>query len=80
MEISDFTRNILGSTIRLHLTDGRVLEGLFLSIDRAFNFVIEDCTEYHIDPSSKSRLLGLAIVPGGHVTKCALKSSAAENC
>ena len=68
----------LGQTIRIHISDGRVIEGEFQCMDKDLNFVLGNSVEYYDikaeDISRElpaddvpSRQLGAAMVPGTHV-------------
>jgi small nuclear ribonucleoprotein (snRNP)-like protein len=42
----DFLRSILNRNLKVELTDGRVLIGIFLCTDRDANMVLGSCKEY----------------------------------
>jgi len=69
-------RSWLNKNMKVEMSDGRFLVGIFLCTDRAGNVIIGSCNEYTSDPdkediehSAEARILGLAMVPGHHVTK-----------
>uniref|UniRef100_A0A1B6JYY9 Sm domain-containing protein n=1 Tax=Homalodisca liturata TaxID=320908 RepID=A0A1B6JYY9_9HEMI len=57
--------------MKIEMTDGRVLIGMFLCTDRDGNVILGSCSEY-LNPevcgfSDEPRLLGLVMVPGRHI-------------
>merc|ERR1719315_317254 len=66
----------LNKNMKVEMSDGRVLIGIFLCTDRAGNVIVGSCNEYTSDPDAVSgaveeppRILGLAMVPGHHIAK-----------
>lgn len=64
----------LNKNIKVEMTDGRFLLGVFLCTDRSSNVIVGNCTEYTCDPetvdqSEEPRVLGLSMVPGHHIVK-----------
>mmetsp|Transcript_365 Transcript_365/g.633 ORF Transcript_365/g.633 Transcript_365/m.633 type:complete len:84 (+) Transcript_365:67-318(+) len=76
-------REFLGKTIRVVLSDGRIIEGNLLSMDKDTNFVVGSAIEWHgvEDASSASigdavnRNIGSATIPGSHVVQVLAQSS-----
>jgi small nuclear ribonucleoprotein (snRNP)-like protein len=70
-------KKLLGSNIRIRISDGRLIEGEFQCVDKHMNFIIGNATEYHnhtddntaLSKSSSSRALGMSVIPGNHVIK-----------
>lgn len=72
-------RSWLNKNMKVKMSDGRFLVGIFLCTDRAGNVIIGSCNEYTCDPDqaeeenteeqAEARILGLALVPGHHVTR-----------
>jgi len=65
-------RSMLNKNIKMKMSDGRILVGIFLCTDRAGNVIIGSCNEYTTDPDAEDaceepRVLGLAMVPGQHI-------------
>merc|ERR1711953_985720 len=58
----------LNKSMKVLMSDGRVLVGIFLCTDKAGNVIIGSCNEY-TESSSEPRMLGLAMVPGKHIDK-----------
>ena len=64
----DFLRQWLNKSMRIELSDGRVLVGTFLCTDASANVILGNCTEtLEEDDQSEPRVLGLAMVPGKHI-------------
>ncbi|XP_034941834.1 N-alpha-acetyltransferase 38, NatC auxiliary subunit [Chelonus insularis] len=57
----------LNHFLRIKMTDGRVLTGLFLCTDRDANVILGSCDEYLSEDHSEPRGLGLVMVPGRHI-------------
>ncbi|XP_074652527.1 N-alpha-acetyltransferase 38, NatC auxiliary subunit-like [Tubulanus polymorphus] len=61
-------RSWLNKTMRIKMTDGRVLIGAFMCTDRDRNVILGSCQEYlKEDSQEEPRVLGLAMVPGHHI-------------
>jgi len=64
-------RSWLNKNMRILLTDGRVLVGIFLCTDKDANIILGSCTETLSEADEarqeEPRVLGLAMVPGRHV-------------
>ena len=64
--------------MRITLSDGRVIEGLFECMDKDMNFILGNATEFYGTSSinfasteiKNVRLLGQVMVPGAHVVSC----------
>ncbi|OXU31676.1 hypothetical protein TSAR_000717 [Trichomalopsis sarcophagae] len=59
-------RSWLNRTLRIKMTDGRILTGAFLCTDRDANVILGLCSEY-LSENSEARALGLVMVPGRHI-------------
>ena len=70
-DVSEGRRNLtswLNKNMKIKLTDGRVLIGIFLCTDKDANVILGTCAEYLLeDKSCEPRMLGLAMVPGRHI-------------
>ncbi|XP_071037385.1 N-alpha-acetyltransferase 38, NatC auxiliary subunit [Parasteatoda tepidariorum] len=65
-------RSWLNKNMRIEMTDGRILYGIFLCTDRDRNVILGSCAECLPAESDDStveepRVLGLAMVPGHHI-------------
>lgn len=63
-------RRWLNKTLRIEMSDGRVLIGVFLCTDRDANVILGSCSEYlsvEEIPTSEPRVLGLVMIPGKHI-------------
>ncbi|XP_066252928.1 N-alpha-acetyltransferase 38, NatC auxiliary subunit [Euwallacea similis] len=64
-------RSWLNKTLKVLMTDGRTLIGVFLCTDRDANVILGSCSEYlpADTPSSNEdpRMLGLVMIPGKHI-------------
>lgn len=70
-------RSWLNKSLRIDMSDGRVLVGIFLCTDRDANVILGSCTEYlpedaNEEPNASAtneepRMLGLVMVPGKHI-------------
>jgi small nuclear ribonucleoprotein (snRNP)-like protein len=56
----------LNRHLRIKMTDGRILTGIFLCTDRDANVILGLCSEY-LSENSEARALGLVMVPGRHI-------------
>ena len=64
---------LLGETLRVTLTDGRVFEGVFSCLDKGFNVVLNEASEVSLTGARKqfnARAGGVIIVPGARIAKC----------
>lgn len=57
----------LNKTLKIKMTDGRVLVGTFLCTDRDANVILGTCEEYLSVEHTEPRALGLVMVPGRHI-------------
>lgn len=55
-------------TLRIQLTDGRILIGNFLCTDSEANVILGMCME-DTDDGGEKRILGLVMIPGRHIVK-----------
>lgn len=62
-------RSWLNKHLKVVLSDGRILVGVFLCTDQNSNVILGSCTESTPEQSegSEPRILGLAMVPGRHI-------------
>ncbi|XP_063230160.1 N-alpha-acetyltransferase 38-A, NatC auxiliary subunit isoform X2 [Bacillus rossius redtenbacheri] len=64
-------RSWLNKNLKIEMTDGRVLIGVFLCTDRDGNVILGSCCEYlKLDgagAAEEPRVLGLVMVPGRHI-------------
>ncbi len=74
-------KSFLNKNMKIQLTDGRVLIGIFMCTDKDSNVILGSCAEYlSLEASNKigstvgdsgsdgePRILGLAMVPGRHI-------------
>ncbi|KAL5013761.1 hypothetical protein ScPMuIL_008031 [Solemya velum] len=63
----------LNKSMKIEMSDGRTLIGVFLCTDKDRNVILGSCEEYLKPPDSteereEPRILGLAIVPGQHIS------------
>jgi len=69
-----FLKSLLNKTLKIQLSDLRVVIGVFLCTDRDSNVILGQCQEFAnegqiYDDDDNSRMLGLAMVPGKHIVK-----------
>eukprot|EP00667_Euglena_gracilis_P026487 EG_transcript_31945 len=71
-------RSYLNERMRLEVADGRTFIGTVICVDKLRNVILRDCTEYSRRPLQlqggdkpweSTRYLGLALVPGQHITR-----------
>lgn len=72
-------RTWLNKPLRIKMSDGRVLIGIFLCTDRDANVILGSCSEYlpenDVTPGKtheEPRMLGLVMVPGKHIVSVAV--------
>ncbi|XP_025836047.1 N-alpha-acetyltransferase 38-B, NatC auxiliary subunit [Agrilus planipennis] len=74
-------RDWLNKLLRIEMTDGRSLVGIFLCTDRDANIILGSCSEYlpedeeecdSDEHSEESRMLGLVMVPGKHIVSISI--------
>lgn len=72
--------NWLNKSMRIRMTDGRTLVGVFLCTDCDCNIIVGSCEEYLRPPDSEPRedprILGLAMIPGKHVISIEIDDTA----
>ncbi|RUS88865.1 hypothetical protein EGW08_003410 [Elysia chlorotica] len=72
--------NWLNKSMRIRMTDGRTLVGVFLCTDCDCNIIVGSCEEYLRPPDSQPkedpRILGLAMIPGKHVVSIEIDETA----
>eukprot|EP00743_Colponemidia_sp_Colp-15_P009861 GILK01010806.1.p1 GENE.GILK01010806.1~~GILK01010806.1.p1 ORF type:complete len:107 (+),score=11.96 GILK01010806.1:40-321(+) len=74
-------RSMLGCTMKIEVTDGRVMYGTFMCTDKMSNIIL--CRAHEVrnvnnaDGSKREerRTLGLIMVPGQHVVKCEIDTN-----
>jgi len=77
----EFLKSLLNNILKIKLTDGRNLIGVFLCVDQDANIIIGSANEYSNDElSGEHRILGLAMVPGRHVVSIHVKKELAAGC
>ncbi|RWS22545.1 LSM domain-containing protein 1-like protein [Leptotrombidium deliense] len=69
----------LNKNMKIEMSDGRVLIGIFLCTDCHQNVILGSCMEY-VKPdedgyTEDARALGLAMVPGQHIVSICVDSS-----
>ncbi|KAJ5174947.1 uncharacterized protein N7482_000824 [Penicillium canariense] len=97
----EYLNGLLGRTLRIHATDGRMFVGLFKCTDAERNIILANSFEYRLPTTSAiqeaaaketeswdktsetksatvkvnmtSRLIGLIVIPGHHITKIELE-------
>ncbi|KAJ1618197.1 hypothetical protein T492DRAFT_1094633 [Pavlovales sp. CCMP2436] len=63
-------RASLDGPLRVGLSDGRLLTGTFLCLDRQRNILMRDTMETRPESEQPERRVGLVLVPFAHVTSC----------
>ncbi|XP_045908075.1 N-alpha-acetyltransferase 38, NatC auxiliary subunit isoform X1 [Micropterus dolomieu] len=73
---------LLNKNMRIRMTDGRTLVGLFLCTDRDCNVILGSAQEFlkSTDTFSQGepRVLGLAMIPGHHVVSIEVEADSLE--
>ena len=81
-------RSWLNSSLRITMSDGRVLIGIFLCTDRDANIILGSCSEYLPEEevsdelpseSEEPRMLGLVMVPGKHIVNISIDQNKTLN-
>merc|ERR1719195_853450 len=65
-------RQLMDTTVRIHITDGRIITGQLWCFDQLQNAILLNCQETRVakDSSRQHRPLGpLVMVPGKHLVK-----------
>ncbi|XP_052082767.1 N-alpha-acetyltransferase 38, NatC auxiliary subunit-like isoform X1 [Mytilus californianus] len=61
----------LNKSMKIKMTDGRTLIGVFLCTDKDRNVILGSCEEYlrspDVDDREDPRILGLAMIPGHQI-------------
>ncbi|XP_012940621.1 N-alpha-acetyltransferase 38, NatC auxiliary subunit [Aplysia californica] len=72
----------LNKSMRIKMTDGRTLVGVFLCTDCDCNIIMGSCEEYlkppDCLPKEDPRILGLAMIPGKHVISIEIDETASQ--
>ncbi|KAK2168282.1 hypothetical protein LSH36_18g01074 [Paralvinella palmiformis] len=61
---------LLNKNMKIKMTDGRTLIGIFVCTDKDRNVILGSCKEYLTYPDTDKedpRMLGLAMIPGHHI-------------
>ncbi|XP_069776236.1 N-alpha-acetyltransferase 38, NatC auxiliary subunit isoform X1 [Narcine bancroftii] len=75
--------SLLNRSMRIRMTDGRTLVGLFLCTDRDCNVILGSAQEY-LKPTgspvpAEPRVLGLAMIPGHHIVSIEAEADGVAN-
>ncbi|PWA28781.1 hypothetical protein CCH79_00012910 [Gambusia affinis] len=74
---------LLNKNMRIRMTDGRTLVGLFLCTDRDCNVILGSAQEFLKSSDTFSqgepRVLGLAMIPGHHVVSIEVEADSLED-
>ncbi|CAN9509593.1 unnamed protein product [Ophioblennius macclurei] len=74
---------LLNKNMRIRMTDGRTLVGLFLCTDRDCNVILGSAQEFlkSTDTFSQGepRVLGLAMIPGHHVVSIEVEADSLDD-
>lgn len=85
-------RKWLNKTLKIEMSDGRVLIGIFLCTDRDANIILGSCSEYlpediksdetcdSSNSTEEPRMLGLVMVPGKHIISICIDQNETEDC
>ncbi|XP_065935583.1 N-alpha-acetyltransferase 38, NatC auxiliary subunit isoform X1 [Magallana gigas] len=69
----------LNKSMKVKMTDGRTLIGVFLCTDRERNVILGGCEEYlkplEGNEKEEPRILGLAMIPGHHIVSISIDKS-----
>ncbi|XP_066578746.1 N-alpha-acetyltransferase 38, NatC auxiliary subunit [Amia ocellicauda] len=75
--------HLLNKSMRIRMTDGRTLVGLFLCTDRDCNVILGSAQEFLKSTDSFSqgepRVLGLAMIPGHHVVSIEVETDSLQS-
>ncbi|KAG8458531.1 hypothetical protein KFE25_003066 [Diacronema lutheri] len=66
----ELVRSSLDGTICVGLSDGRILTGTFLCLDKQKNVLMRDTKETRLETDQAERHIGLVLVPFQHVKSC----------
>uniref|UniRef100_A0A7S2U216 Sm domain-containing protein n=1 Tax=Lotharella oceanica TaxID=641309 RepID=A0A7S2U216_9EUKA len=65
----DQVRSYIGKPVRVNVSDGRVMIGIFACCDDHLNIIMADTQQILDDANAKPRHLGQILVPGSHIVK-----------
>ena len=65
---------MMGRSLRVHMTDGRVVTGLFDCVDKHGNVILDRALEWKslAEPATE-RSVGYVLVPGKHIVKAEIE-------
>ena len=64
-------KDLMGRTVRCHLSDGRVVTGYFNCVDKHRNIILEKASELKsVAEPDTTRHIGYVLIPGHHLLKC----------
>ena len=69
--------SLLGQRLRVSITDGRVVEGVFWCLDAHGNVILRNAEEVTSgsDASTPSRAMGMVLVPHHRMVRCQVAST-----
>nr|XP_020467000.1 N-alpha-acetyltransferase 38, NatC auxiliary subunit [Monopterus albus] len=74
---------LLNKNMRIRMTDGRTLVGLFLCTDRDCNVILGSAQEFlkstDMFSQGEPRVLGLAMIPGHHVVSIEVEADSLDD-
>ncbi|XP_068612021.1 N-alpha-acetyltransferase 38, NatC auxiliary subunit [Brachionichthys hirsutus] len=74
---------LLNKNMRICMTDGRTLVGLFLCTDRDCNVILGSAQEFlkstDMFSQGEPRVLGLAMIPGHHIVSIEVEADSLED-
>ncbi|KAM8881153.1 N-alpha-acetyltransferase 38, NatC auxiliary subunit [Synchiropus splendidus] len=83
LQVRHKLEGLLNKNMRIRMTDGRTLVGLFLCTDRDCNVILGSAQEFlkSTDTFSQGepRVLGLAMIPGHHVVSIEVEADSLED-
>merc|ERR1712110_1193007 len=72
-------RELLGREMRVEVTDGRIITGVFYCIDNNKNLILRDCIQEQVIPipnvpenewTKDNNAIGMVLIPGHHIVQC----------
>ena len=67
-------KDMMGRQLRVHMSDGRVVTGLFDCIDKQKNVVLDRAREWKsVGEPESERSIGYILVPGKHIVKAEIQ-------
>ena len=67
-------KGMMGRQLRVHLTDGRVVMGLFDCVDKQGNVILDRALEWKsLAELETERSVGYVLVPGKHIVKAEIE-------